>query len=280
MSLRGALTYTTSRGRTFDLGDGEGRRFASADPLRSHEWSHKLGARGVSGVSADAVTVEVELTARAGDVDAMRRAMDADTEAGAPGTMELDGWSQRALLLKSKALSTRGLPAVSLEFALLDGAWRRARTVEFQPAAASSHGGLDLPCDLPFDLAPGQAPTAFEAALDRDADVLLRVFGPAFDPAIVVDGNRYALDAELTEGARIEVDGSSWPRTIRRVGVDGTVTDVFAAGHRAGGAGSGEYIFEPLHPTATGWHEVTWPGTFAFSITWYERDSEPGWGDD
>lgn len=277
MSLSSPLTYTTSRGEVFPL-DTAGIRRYGEDELRGHEWSRELHARSASGIAAEAREVDVAVAGSREAIDALRRAMDADTAAGSPGTLEVAGWSQRALLVESAPDTLRGSYAATLTVALLDGYWKRPRSADFMASGREGGAWLDLPCDLPCDLGLSSALTELETGLAQDADVKLLVFGPAVNPSVTIGGNRYALDAIVPEGAHIEVDGTTWPRTIQLVGIDGQRTDMFGAGHRATGAGSGEYIFEPLHPSQTGWLPVEWDGTFGFQLIWHERDSEPPWG--
>ena len=279
MSTTTDLIYTTSRGNRINLGDGDARRYGD-DTMREHEWAHKLARRGVSGISADAQVRKVKVrAASAAAMDSIRRDMDADAAAGTPGTLSMGDWWQRCLLLGSTAESTRGVHSASLSLALLDGFWRRAVSIDFLgDDEDDGQGGLDLPTDMPFDLGIQSASDGFQAAVHMDADVRLLIFGPCINPVVTVDGNRYALDADVPAGARVEVDGTAWPRTIELVGLDGQRTSLFAAGHRSGGLGSGEYIFEPLHPTVTGAHTVEWDGSFKWQLIYHERDTEPEWG--
>lgn len=279
MSLTTDLVYTTSRGVSLNLGRGEARRHGE-DTVRQHEWTRKLGRRGVSGVSSDAQIRKIQIVAAsAAEMDRIRRLMDADAARQAAGTFAVGDWRQRGLLLSSSPDSTRGVYAATLEVALLDGYWRRAVSVDFTGAAADGERtGLDLPTDMPFDLGIRANTSEFTAGIDMDADIKLLIFGPCINPSVTVGGNRYALDASVPSGARVEVDGASWPRTIELVGIDGQRTGMFGAGHRASGVGSGEYIFEPLHPTETGVQPVEWDGSFSWQLIYYERDTEPEWG--
>lgn len=269
--------YTTASGRALDLGDGVARRYGD-DGLRAHAWAYELGRRGVTGVSSDASEVEVSIRSSAEGMDSIRRAMDADTGAGTPGTLTVGEWSQRALLVSSKASSTRGgVCAATLKLALLDGSWRRPSSVTMLPQTGGSDGWLDLPFDFPADFSQVRAANTFRADLLRDAEVALTFHGPAMNPSVRIDGNVYAVDATIPEGSRCEVDGAHWPRSIYLVSATGKRESAFGAGHRSSGEGSGEYIFEPLHPVANGVHRIEWPGSFGLTLTWYERDSEPGW---
>lgn len=75
-------------------------------------------------------------------------------------------------------------------------------------------------------------------------------------------------------GSRLIIDGSSFPKTIKLVGMYGETEDRFADGMRGEGAGSGSYCFEQLRP---GTSSVAWDGSFGFTMTHYLEEGEPPW---
>lgn len=246
--------------------------------LRGRSWGYSLGTRGVSRQvrAAREVTADVVF----GDLataDALRRAADRDFADGSPGTLVVDGeWVQRALVAGFEPdVITRSKVTGSLKVLLLDGCWRRERVLSVAKRdQAAADGWLDLPTDHAYDLSSPPQSLAAESVAATPAAVRIVFWGPCTDPYIVVAGNRYQVDATVPAGARLEVDGHSWPKTVSLVSAAGDRTDLFAAAHRGTGEGGGEYCFQPL---PAGRSEVSWPGSFGFDLYWYEEEGEPPW---
>lgn len=258
--------------------DGRAASVGSGAALRGRAWGYSLGTRGISRQVRSAREVKVD--ARFGDpaaADALRRAADRDFAAGEPGTLVVDGeWSQRAYVAGFEPdVITRLAVTGELTVLLLDGCWRRERALHVSARDdAPADEWLDLPCDHPYDLERAAESLAVEAVSATPSAVRLVLWGPCQDPYVVVAGNRYQVDATVPAGARIEVDGSSWPKTVSLVSAAGDRTDLFAAARRGTGEGGGEYCFQPI---PAGRSEVAWPGSFAFDLYWYEEEGEPPW---
>lgn len=260
--------------------DGPGVYVGTADQLRGREWSYALAPRGLSGVLRSAREVEVSAAfPDAAAADLLRRVADRDVENGSPGTIEVGGeWSQRAYIVKCEPRGIfGGFHAAALAVVLLDGSWRRRHVETFwKPAPASGGGWLDLPHDLPCDLAAPR-PSAFVGGSPwRASPVRLVVYGPATNPTVTVCGNRYQVDVTVPSGGYLVVDGVPVGalKSVVLHDANGDVTDEFAKAHRGTGAGGGEYAFQPLPP---GGGEVSWDGSFAFDLEWYEEEGEPPW---
>ena len=253
--------------------DGPGTYVGTAAALRGGAWSYSRGARGLSGVgrSAREVSVSAQMTDPS-DADLLRRAADRDLALGTPGTIEVDGgWEQRAYVTRIEPQKIHhDYLTAQITVALLDGVWRRAVTLEFRPVEEDpSSEWLDLPCDLPVDLLPSRGASAVESESWVASPVRLVIWGPATGPEVTIGGNAYRFDVSVPSGARLEVDGASWPRTIELVSAAGDRTDAFSCGERGAGEGSGSYCFEPLPP---GTSEVSWQGGFGFDLTYYVEE--------
>lgn len=256
--------------------DGPETYVGTAAALRGDAWSYSLGARGLSGATRAAR--EVSVTAQMTDpaaADLLRRAADRDVAMGTPGSIEVDGeWSQRAYVTGIEPQEIfGGYVSATLTVALLDGEWRRPVTREFRPVSDDpANEWLDLPADAPLDLLPARGASFVDSGSWLASPVLITVWGPAVSPSLTIGGNEYSFDISVPAGARLEVDGASWPRTITLVSATGDRTDAFACGERGGGAGSGSYCFEPV---PAGRSEVSWEGGFGFDVTWYQVAGSP-----
>lgn len=272
------LEYVSSRGERHGL-DGPSSWLGPAAALRGHRWSYELGWRSASSISRDAREADVDAAfTDPAALDALRDAADADMAAGAPGRLVAGGeWSQRAYVAAFEpdvVYEPSGLVTGSLTVVLLDGAWRRERSLRILPEPDAAGEWLDLPHDWPVDYGAGRPPRAIEVEGPLPAPVRLVVYGPASDPVVRIAGNRYEFHGEVPAGGYLEADGASFPRTVRVVAANGDERDAFAWGERGAGEGSGRYCFQPLPP---GRAAVTVDGAFGVDIDWYEERGEPPW---
>ena len=209
--------------------------------------------------------------------DELRRLADRDVSMSTPGTLAIDGWSQRAYITAADPSSiSRAHMAAELTVVLLDGVWRKGHTDSFEPLTAAAGDGefLDLPYDLPYDLGVPSTRKYVDIAGWGAAPLRFVIYGPCVNPAIRIDGNWYRVDATVPDGGYMVVDPLATPRSVTVVGPDGSVADAFAKARRGNGLGGGEYIFQPASP---GTHEVEWDRSFGFDLTWYEEEGEPPW---
>lgn len=267
------LRYVSGTGsETVEL-DGPRTYLGTADGLRGREFSYTLGWRGISGVSRDAR--EASATASYTDLaemDRARRVFDRDVSMGTPGELVYDGeWSTRAYVVKSEpSLIAPGFFQADLTFVLVDGVWRKPVTTSFNPVQLGGSDYLDLPYDLPYDLAPVGAATELEGPEWAPSPVRIIVYGQATNPSVTIGGNVYAVDCTVPSGGYLVIDGMEL--TVTEVAADGTRTNRISDARIGSGEGSGEYVFETIK---TGVQALSWPHTFGFDLTYWIEESEP-----
>lgn len=275
--MRSSIVYVSGiGGDSYRLNDGiyVGR----PSDLFSREWSYTVGYASVSSVTRKARTAKVKaFFADLEKADAFRRACDRDVSQGEAGTLFVDGWFQRCLVMESAAdkVAERFFSAV-LTVVLLDGVWRRGHTVSFEPLTATSGDGefLDLPYDLPYDLGVPSTRRYVDVGEWGSAPLRFTVYGPCVNPAVRIDGNWYRVDLTVPEGGHLVVDPLAVPRSVTLANADGSTVDAFSKARRGDGLNSGEYIFQPA---SAGTHEVDWDKSFGFDLTWFEEEGEPPW---
>lgn len=278
MIVRTGLVYRNSRGDEFDF-DARGV-YARPDPIM--DWAYDASemnghiSRYTRG-SSD-IEFEVDMT----DPGLLRSQMDAlysvaayDIARDATGTLVQGEWSIPAALVSSSKTGwwlPDGPARYTLKFHSASPWWERASTREFLPASRSE-GGLDYPFDYDFDYGIAYGSESLHVGGDYPADFLLRVYGPASDPNVIIDGNSYTVAVEIPAGGLLEVDTKAGTVVLR----DSSGVEVNAFPDAPGdGAGSGRYILEQLKP---GDLPVTWDGGFGFDLTVYEKRDERTWSD-
>ena len=272
------LSYVSGTGGVEACLDCRSALAGTAAGIRGREWDYSIGYMSLSGVTRAARECSLSVSfMRLASADELRRLADRDMSEGTPGRLEVDGWSQRAYVTKAEPSSiSRSHVTMSLTVVLLDGVWRKGHTEQYVPrhAAANAGDSLDLPYDLPCDLAAPYARQYIETGEWGAAPLKAVVYGPCINPAFRVAGNLYEVDASVQDAGRIEIDPLASPRRVTIVNADGSTVDAFPQARRGVGLDGGEYIFQPLPP---GRHEIEWDGSFGIDLTWYEEEGEPPW---
>ncbi len=258
-------------GSAFDLG----RPKAIGDPsgLRTSMWSYDLGYRTARKLRSPAREVELSFFGSFANADVLRQTADADIASGKPGTITLDGWSQRAYIVgRTPATYQHGEVISKLRALLLDGFWWRDRTQHYVIGLGTN--GLDHEYDHEYDLSHSTGSSQLTVATRLGARPRITFHGPVTNPYIIVGGNRYEVDVQVLSGHRCVIDAMGSTPTVMLYDPYGAGQSVFSDAVRDGGLGGGSYAFEPI-PYGT--HEVSWSGAFAFDIDWRELDTEPPW---
>lgn len=272
------LSYISGTGAAEVCLDCRSALAGTAEGVRGREWGYSIGYRSIAAATRAARECSMSVTFLDLSVaDELRRLADRDVAMATPGTLAVDGWSQRAYITAADPSSiSRAHMAAKLTVVLLDGVWRKGHTIAFEQLTATSGDGefLDLPYDLPYDLGVPSTRRYVDVGEWGAAPLRFVVYGPCVNPAVRIDGNWYRVDVTVPDGGYLVVDPLATPRSVTLVAADGSTTDAFAKARRGNGSGSGEYIFQPASP---GVHEVEWDRSFGFDLTWYEEEGEPPW---
>lgn len=272
------LSYISGTGAAEVCLDCRSALAGTAEGVRGREWGYSVGYRSIAAATRAARECSLSVTfLDLAVADELRRLADRDVSMATPGTLAIDGWTQRAYITKAEPSSiSRDHVAMSLTVVLLDGVWRKGHTVPFEPLTATTGGGgfLDLPYDLPYDLAVPSPLSYIDVGEWGAAPLKFTIYGPCTNPAVRIDGNWYRVDVTVPDGGYLVVDPLAVPRSVTLVNADGSTVDAFPKAHRGDGLGSGEYIFQPA---SAGTHEIDWDKSFGFDLTWYEEEGEPPW---
>ncbi len=147
--------------------------------------------------------------------------------------------------------------------------WITESTKSFLPAnKGTDYPYLDYPYDYDHDYSPDVIPVEY-INLEHYAscDYLLKIYGPAIDPAVTIGGIVRQVYTTLEAGQSLLID--SRDKTVKRVFSDGAILNEF--NNRRRGTRS---IFEPIMP---GLNEIIWNNAFGFDLTLFIARSEPAW---
>lgn len=273
------LKYTSHDGTVIDL-NADDLWVSDLQEMRGYAWTYTLATRGIKSVSRNASTAKMTVRTKTPAVlDAAQTAFDADVQAVRPGTLTVDGeWTQQAYVVGS-SLGLVPWPEyaqVDYTIVLCDGVWRRALPVQhFFPIAAGTGSQLDLPTDLPTDLAPSRIALTVHNPTGKAAEFAAVIFGPCVNPAFQIGGNTYEVDVTIPESGYLSLTATGLRKTITLDAGNGDVSDVFAKGIRGNGSGSGSYVFEPI--PAGDSLLTTVSGNFGIDLTLFDVSGGVPW---
>lgn len=144
--------------------------------------------------------------------------------------------------------------------------WVKETTKSFVINSGTPADGHGYPYNFPYDYSSDT--TTYELVNTNFADTNFRliVYGPAYDPAVFINGHLYQVFCVIEEGEYLTIDSTSKKITLTRN--DGEEINLFY--YRS----FESYIFQKI-PAGTS--EISWDGEFGFDIVLMEERSEPRW---
>lgn len=248
----------------------------TATGIRAIGYSYSLASR-LTGVTR--TSRELKLSVRSFKpalFDGLSQWFEASMDAGRPMMLTVDGaWTAMVYVPKTETQSVTPVMAdQDWTIVLLDGVWTRVcEPVEFNPVLEDSTG-LDLPTDMPYDLAASSMARSVNVVSQTPVDFRMTIYGPVASPHITIGSNRYELTGSIPARGYAAIDSQN--RTITLTDQNGDTSNIFDRGVRGDGRGGGSYIFEPI---PAGRQEVLWPSSFGFTLRLVEHRSDPTWLD-
>lgn len=191
-----------------------------------------------------------------------------------PGKLYVNGQYMRCFIFGSEKTEWEyGCNWLDNAIAIVSGTavWITESTKSFTTAGSQAGAGyefLDYPYDYDYDYAPDFYPPEI-INIDHYADCkfLLKIYGPAIDPSVTINGIERKVYVTLEEGQYLLIDVRD--KTVKRILIDGTALDAFDNRKKAG-----KSIFIPMVP---GLNEIVWNHSFGFDLTIFKERSEPEW---
>lgn len=243
--------------------------------LHDYEWSYNEVSGRVASFTREPRDFKLHAVMAGGSLEERNRALDVfehDVYAGKPGTLICGECRMRCWVIASaKDLwwYADGSMDADLTIHADDPVWTRERTLQFfRDESAGAGGFLDYPHGYPYDYRADERASLLHAPFPRPCRFRLVFYGPAESPYVIIGGNRYQVNASLSEGDLLTVD--SLEGTIVLRSATGTESSLFASGVREEGAS----IFADM---PAGSVPVSWSGAFGFDVTYIEERSEPVW---
>ncbi|MCD4549672.1 hypothetical protein [Schaalia sp. lx-260] len=272
-----AVTLTVGtqfNSEVFHLSGQGGLHVETGVALRGYATSYQIEGQSLKGVSRPAREIQLPVkgvgAAGAAEIERLMRAASLSLDV-APSLLSVDGWEQSCHIPKIQVdRVTPAISGITLTLVLLDGYWVKQGAPISVLRASASETSLDYPYDYPHDLASHASQKHFGDEANPYAAThilpLIRIYGPATNPAITIGSNTYRVTTDIPRGAYLTIDPRA--RTVILTAENGVTTNVFNRAERGSGAGSGNYIFQPLPLTRL---LIAYSGEFDFEIIPYYR---------
>lgn len=267
------LTYVAADGQSIGF---EGPVYGETMPeLRGWQWEYTLGAASLTGLHRQSREEEITVKATSRTaIDRLRSMCDGDIGRRTPGTLKTgDGWSARCYIPKATVKEiTPGVVTLTIHVILLDGVWRQIHTLQFM-RITSSGDGLNYPHNYPHNYGAVTSNSLIENQSNGDSPTKWIIYGPAVNPAILVNGsNTVQVDVTVPDGGYLVIDGLSSPRTVTLVMANGDKRNAYAQAHRD--KDGGEYVFDRL---PSGYVILQWDQSFAFDLEYASEEGGMPW---
>lgn len=169
---------------------------------------------------------------------------------------------------KHEYLLTKRYSKIDLTLTSDNPVWYREHSYRFMPTPSTDVGeGFDYPFDYPYDYMSKSITTQnIECNSVGGNEFRLTVYGSVSNPSIKIGGHEYSINGTVGDGETLLVD--SLTKKITLISQNGQELNWFDRRNRD------SYIFEAI---PTGYHAVSWDGSFGFDLTVIEKRSEPRW---
>lgn len=270
-----SFAYKCSDGTVVDFCNGA--YFADPDTFRSYAFAYTCSNGRVVAFSTDEVEITLPITVMADDADEANELADSlielferDVASGKSGEISVDGYTSKVFVV-SASLDTQATTGeedleLSATFLFECPKWVAEKTMSFFPRNSEGNGYLDYPHGYPYNYAPNDSAQFFENPYGKPCNIRLTIYGPAVNPYIYINGNRYEVLVSVPAGGHLVIDARD-RSAINMFDSIGNATNVFANRTR-GTKGSGAYIYEMVNP---GYNSVSWDNTFGFDVAIYDE---------
>lgn len=262
-----------------EIESGRGGFYVNSNDLRDYTWSYEENSNRIVGFKRGIVKKSIPifiLTERDEDAINLKNQIadlsEKDIFDTKPGKIIINDCYLRGYIYESKKTkyfyNDRFLQS-TLKFVTDEPFWITESTKSFLPLSKNTdYPYLDYPYDYDYDYMPDIIPVGYiNLGHYAPCKYLLKIYGPAIDPAVTIGGLVRQVYTTLEAGQYLLID--SRDKTVKRVLNDGAVLDEF--NNRCRGT---KTIFEPIAP---GMNEVIGSNTFGFDLTLFVERSEPKW---
>lgn len=271
------IRYVNHNGEEMIWGGGENGIFVNANTLHDYKWNINSDNNNIKSFERGIVDFDVPIvivckTEEEGNriKNNLVELVDVDVNAKEPGKLYVGEYYIKCYVsasTKSKYNITDKFASTSLTIATASPYWIRESKYNFKMYADVND--LDYPHGFPYGYSTNSVKTIAVNKLNNGsyltADFRLDIYGEVDMPCVSIDEHNYAVECTVNSGEVLTID--TLEKQVYRT-VNGSKINEFKNRNRE------DYIFEPLH---TGTVRLSNFGRFSYTITIYEKRSEPLW---
>lgn len=200
-----------------------------------------------------------------GFIDILER----DVENVTPATLWINGMHTKGFAISCKSGPSEDNETwsrIEFEFWSENSVWIGEELFRYTKTSVKSTNNRRYPYKYANRYANGLNLSRVINRYKKDANFLLRVYGPAKNPMVVIGERKYQVNVTLEVGELIEVNTVT--RAVEKVSAKGIRENAFH--YRA----KRESVFNKIKP---GTQNVSWSGLFDFDLIVYDERREPRW---
>lgn len=274
MGLRDAFIYENHLGQRFE----EDCVYLNHSDLRDYSWNYDTMNGRISRFyrSIKPRKIPLVIVGKTGDEateikNRLFEIAEVDIIAMIPGKIFSGEYYTQGYITdsaKSKYLLNRRFSKIDLTLTSEDPVWYREKLYRFMPTPSTDVGeGFDYPFDYPYDYMSKSITTQnIECNSVGGNEFRLTVYGSVSNPSIKIGEHVYSISGTVGTDETLLVD--SLTKKITLTSQIGQKLNWFNRRNRD------SYIFEQI---PSGYHTVTWDGSFGFDLVVIEKRSEPLW---
>lgn len=276
------ITYTNHKGESLTFGSGDDLHYFEHE-LMDYEWSYSERNGRIAAIVKDIqeksfpVGIAAETEAQGLAIrNRLYEIADIDVMAMSPGVLTIGDWALECYVIRSEAdmywMDDR-YAEFDLTLLVESSFWIKqiTHTYSKRTGQGEANNFLNFPYNFKYNYTRKWTTQSVTNDAMSSCDFILRVYGPAVKPYVMIADNIYEVDVTVPVGARLEIN--SREQTIRIIDEAGRITNVYNA-RKLGRKGSGSYIFEKI---PTGYSVISWSNGFSFDLVLLCERSVPEW---
>lgn len=263
------LTYISSTNR--EIRFGEGNILINTNQLRNYEWKYQQTYKRITSFEKNIVTRQLPVLIYGNNAKEIANDLfeiiEYDVLNNQNGRLYSGDYYMSGYFTASAKTSytVNGILKLTLTFSSDKPYWIKEIPYQYRPDTISEVG-LDYPYDYPYDFLPSIGTIDIINPSFAPQNMRIIIHGACVNPTVLVDSHAYSLITTLLANEYAVIDTAD--KTIRKVGTDGTVTNIFNSRDKT------SYIFEKI---PVGSHTIGVTPETNVDLTIIEERSEPQW---
>ncbi|MBQ9354742.1 MAG: hypothetical protein IJT84_03550 [Clostridia bacterium] len=272
--------YVTANGEEINL--NKHPYFLLADnELHDYEWEYENNGiaitsikrgRGIKTIPFSIFIYTSSRQAASQEKNAITSIFEKDVVAQTPGRLYIGKRYLKGFVIASKKsdwFESKRQLTLSINFLTDRPIWCEENTTIYRKSAFvnTENDLIDYPYNFPYNYTAVSSPILINNS-STDAGFIIRIYGPAENPSIVINNNIYQINCSVAEGEQLIITSSGSEKSIILKTTTGQTINKFA---------DRNIEYNNFLGIPVGQNTVSWNYGFDFDITVISERSEPEW---